>query len=287
MRQAGIFAKVSGNLEETYVEMGTAVRQGQRLALIDTTELYLQYQEAAATCQNAGLAFDRAQELYNRSLGSKQDQDNAEAAFKIAQANRDLAAMKLGYARITAPFSGIITRRFLDPGALVTASSSTLFTLMDLDSVKVILNILEKDIPRVAQGKSAAIVADAFPDRKFWGRVTRFSEAVDRSTRTMAVEIDIPNPERLLRPGMFASITLIVEEHENALTVPTPAVLKDGQGNYLYMVSADTARKTRVTTGIEQDSLIEILSGIADTTIQVITTGQQFVKDGGPVILQP
>jgi RND family efflux transporter MFP subunit len=287
IQQAGIFSKVSGNLEKIYAEMGDAVHTDQLLALIDTTELYLQKMQASATWQNAKLSFDRAGELYSRSLVSKQEKDNAESAFRVAEANLDLAATRLGYARITAPFSGVITRRFLDPGALVSPGSSTLFTLMDLDQVKVLVHVLEKDIPRVQLGKDATLVVDSFPEKEFTGRVTRTAQAVDPGTRTMAVEILVANPEHLLKPGMFGTVTLAVDRHLGALTLPTQAVLRDDQGSYLFIVRADSARKMRVNLGADLGASQEILQGLADTTVQVITAGQQMVKDKSPVQIQP
>jgi RND family efflux transporter MFP subunit len=287
IQQAGIFSKVSGNLEKIYAEMGDAVHTDQLLALIDTTELYLQKMQASATWQNAKLSFDRTSELYSRSLVSRQEKDNAESAFRVADANLDLATTRLGYARITAPFSGVITRRFLDPGALVSPGSSTLFTLMDLDQVKILVHVLEKDIPLVQLGKEATLIVDAFPEKEFSGRVTRTAQAVDPATRTMAVEILVTNPEHLLKPGMFGTVILAVEQHLGALTVPVQAVLRDELGSYLFIVRADSARKVQVTLGTDLGASQEILQGLTDTTIQVITTGQQMVKDKSPVQIQP
>jgi membrane fusion protein (multidrug efflux system) len=283
--QANIFSKVSGNLERVYVDMGARVRRDQPLALIDTTELRQQYQQAAATYENARINYQRTKELSEQNLVAKQDIDNAEASMKVARANYELAATRLGYANITAPFAGYITRRYLDPGALVTPNNTTLFMLMDLDAMKVIVNVLEKDIPLIKLGKKATVTVDAFPGKEFSGMVTRFSQAVDLSTRTMAVEIDVPNAEHLLKPGMFANVTLVVDEHPNALTVPTQAVLKDDAGNFLYIASNDTARRVPVKIGAEQNGRTEILSGLTGSE-SVITTGQQFVKADGPISIQ-
>ena len=144
--QAGIFSKVSGNLESIYTDMGSNVFSGQLLATIDSTELYQQFQQTNATYQNARMTFDRVQQLIDKNLASKQDLDNADAAMKVAKANYEAAATRLSYARIIAPFSGIITKRFLDPGALVAANNATLFTLMNLDRIKIIVNVPEKDV---------------------------------------------------------------------------------------------------------------------------------------------
>lgn len=284
IQQAAIYAKVSGTLDRVYVDMGMKVNAGQRLALIDTIELYQTRQQAAATAQNARLTYRRTKELFEQNLIAKQDIENADAAMKVANATLDVATTRLNYARITAPFTGIITKRFLDPGAVVSPLTTTLFTLMDLDLMKIIINVLEQDIPRVRMGLEAAVTVDAFPDKSFTGHVTKFSQAVDLATRTMAVEIDIPNPDHLLRPGMFANVALEVGEHENALTLPTQAFFKDDQGAYVYVAQQDTAHRVRVTIGIEQDSRTEILSGLTGEE-NVITTGQQLVRDRGPVSL--
>jgi membrane fusion protein (multidrug efflux system) len=285
IQQASIFSKVSGNLDRVFVDMGMRVERNQTLALIDTTELHQQYQQAEATFENARLTFRRTKDLFTQNLVSGQDLDNAEATMKVTSASFEAAKTRLGYARITAPFAGFVTKRFLDPGALVTPSNSILFTLMDLDQMKIIVSVLEKDIPRIAIGKAATVTVDAFPDKTFEGKITRLSEAVDPGTRTMAIEIDIPNKGHTLKPGMFANVTLVVEEHRNAVTVPTVALLKDDTGPFLYTAVGDTAHRVHVTLGWEQGERTEIRAGL-DDSFTIITTGQQFVRDGGPIRVQ-
>lgn len=285
VQQAAIFSKVSGNLERLYTDIGNFVRRGQLLALIDTTELYQQYQQAMATSENNRINYVRSKELYDQNLVSKQDLDNAETAWKVAAAAYDAAATRLSYARITAPFSGYITKRYLDAGALVTPSSSTLFTLMDLDQMKIMISVLEKNIPQITVGKKAVITVDAFPGRTFEGTVTRYSDALDLSTRTMAVEIDIPNSDHALKPGMFANVLLIVDQHKDAMTIPTQAILTDDAGAYLFVARQDTARRMYITQGTEQEGRTEILSGLGGTD-SVIVTGQQFVRNGSPIVVQ-
>jgi membrane fusion protein, multidrug efflux system len=285
IQQAAIYSKVSGNLEQVFADMGSSVRQGQLLALIDTTELSQQLQQSRATEQNTRATLARSKELFKQNLVAKQDLDNSEAAWKVAAAACDGAQTRLSYARITAPFAGFVTRRYLDPGALVTPNSSTLFTLMNLDRLKIIVNVLEQDIPRVSPGSTATVRVDAFPEKNFAGIVTRLSQAVDLATRTMAVEIDIPNPEHLLRPGMFASVALNVGQLKDVLTLPTQAFLRDDKGQYVYIIRKDTAYRARVQAGFEQDSRIVVVSGL-DGSEDVVTTGQQLLRDHGPVSVQ-
>ncbi len=285
IQQAGIFAKVTGTLERVYVDIGQEVRAGQLMAQIDTTELVQQYQQTSATYQNAQVNYRRSKELSEQNLVARQELDNADAALKVAKANYETARTRLSYAYITAPFSGYVTHRFLDPGTVISQSNTTLFTLMDINQLKVIINVQEKDIPQIIKGKRADITVDAFPNRVFAGKVTRYSEAVDPGTRTMAVEIDIANPEHLLKPGMYANAALALEQHPDAITVPTVALQKDDRGQFIYTAMGDTARRVDVRPGLEQGDDTEILSGVTDS-MRVITTGQQYVRDRGPVNVQ-
>ena len=283
-QQATIFSKVAGTLERIYVDMGDRAEEGQMLALIDTTELAQQFQQASATYQNAMLTYKRMKELSEQNLVSRQDLDNSEAAMKVAKANNDGAKTRLGYAHITAPFSGHVTKRFLDAGASVTANNVTLFTLMDLEAMKVIVNVQEKDVPTITIGREAAVTVDAYPGREFRGRIARFSNALDLATRTMAIEVDIPNKDHLLKPGMFATVVILVDEHPNAATVPTQCLLRDDHGSFLFTVQDGTAKRRNVTIGIEQKARTEVLSGLQGVD-SIVTTGQQFLKDGAPVTI--
>jgi membrane fusion protein (multidrug efflux system) len=285
IRQAGIFSKVPGNLEHIYADMGSKVYAGQLLATIDSTELYQQYQQTNATYQNARMTFERVQQLIEKSLSSKQDLDNADAAMKVARANFEAAETRLSYARIVAPFSGIITKRFLDPGALVAANNATLFILMNLDRVKIIVNVPENDVQSVYHVRTAQVIFDALPDRAFQGKVTRFSDALDLTTRTMDIQIEIENAAHIIKPGMFATVQMTVAERQNAVTVPTNAILKDDVGQYVFVLDEHKVKRVRVQIGAELNEKTEVLSGLTgDET--VVTVGQQFVKDGGQVTIQ-
>jgi membrane fusion protein (multidrug efflux system) len=285
MQQAAIYSKVSGNLEHNYVEMGSYVHTNQLLALIDTTELFQQYQQTNATYENASLLFERAKQLFEKKLASKQDVDNAEAAMKVAKANYDAASTHLSYAHIVAPFNGFVTRRFLDAGALVNASTSTLFTMMYLDSVKIIVYVPEKDLSQMYHVRTAKVTLDALPDQEFTGFVSRFSEAVDLTTRTMPIEVDIPNHSRIIKPGMFATISFIVSERHDALTLSSDDLLKDDNGYFVFISDGTKAHQVRITVGNESNSHTEILAGLNGDE-DVITTGQQFVKEGTTLTIQ-
>jgi membrane fusion protein (multidrug efflux system) len=297
-QEANIYPKVNGNLEEEFVNIGDDVKKGQLLALIDTT-IYSQnvgqakgtYMQAEATLTNAKIAYERNKSLLDQNLIAKQDLDNSETAYKVAQAQEQVAeanykniVTQLSYCRIVAPFAGYITRRYFDPGVYVTASTnsqgSTLFTLAEIQRVKIMVNVLESDVKYLQSATDADVSVDAYPGRIFKGKVTRISQQFDLATRTMPVEVDLDNPEHLLKPGMFANISLVLAQKNNVLILPTQDIMKDDSGDYVYTLSKDSAaRKTYIQIGISQDNRNEITAGIMPAD-QILTVGQDLVTNG-------
>jgi RND family efflux transporter MFP subunit len=290
IQQASIFSKVTGTLDRVFVDMGSQVHQNQLIALVDTTELFQIAQQAQASLSNAKLIYDRTKKLTAKDLSSQQEVDNAESTYNSAKAAYEASRIRLNYAKITAPFSGYITKRFLDQGAVVSAntaiagSNSTIYTLMDINTVKVLINIFDRDVPAIAKVKEAIVTVDALPGRTFKGKVARYSQAINLATRTMPVEIQIPNSDHALKPGAFARVTLILGEHPDALTLPTEAVLKDQSGAYVYTVDNGVAHKLPVSIGTENGGRTEILKGL-DGSEDIVISGQNFVKDKGKVLI--
>lgn len=298
IQQASIFSKVSGNIEKIYVDIGSRVVRNQLLALIDTTiysqnakQAHASFAQAKANLENARLNYTRNKSLLSQNLISQQDLDNSKTAYDVAlaqeesaQANYSNALTQLSYCKVTAPFAGYITKKNLDPGAYVTSStssaSSTLFTLMDLDKLKAMVNLPENDVPLLSQISDVKVIADALPDKIFNAKLKKISEAVDLSTRTMAVEVDIENSGKLLKPGMFAKINLILGKKTNVLLLPNNVVLNDQIGNYIFVFNSDsTVSQKRVKVGFQQNNQYEILSG-ADQTDRIIFVGQSLIRNG-------
>ncbi len=297
VQQAAIYSKVGGNIEKIFVDIGDRVKQNQILALIDTT-IYSQnakqskanYMQASANFENAKINYERNKKLFEQNLIAKQDLDNAKTSLDVSAAQKEAAyanytnsLTQLGYCQITAPFSGTITKRMLDPGAFVTSSGSSqgtnLFTLMNVDKLKSIINVPEKYVPLLNKIQDIQVQVDAIPGKIFQAKLKKISDAVDLSTRTMAVEVDIENTSGVLKPGMFATITLILERKERALILPNQVVLNDDQGNFVYLVNSDsTVTKRYVQIGIQQDNKYEILSGINDSD-KIVFVGQDLVKN--------
>ncbi len=203
------------------------------------------------------------------------------------------AETNLTYSYIRAPFAGSISIRNLDGGAFVsgsTGSTSTLsrgiLVMQDITTVRVLVDVVEKDVSLVKIGQPAELRADAYPGRVFTGKVTRVVQALNPSTRTMTVEVDIPNPDRALKGGMFARVELLVGVHVNALQIPIDAVTRLEADQYVYTVQAGKAQKVPVELGIRSNGLIEITKGLSGTD-PVIVSGKDLVTDGVKVAPTP
>ncbi len=281
-RKVGIFARVGGNLENVLVQVGDWVQTGQLLAQIDTTEIYQELILFSATYHNIKTILDRNQELAAKNLISTQELDNSRASMEIAQANYEASKLRMRHTSITAPFNGIITERFFDPGALVNANNAVLFTLVDFQTVKVMVDVLEKDIPKIRKGAQAFLTVDAYPGDVFEGVLKRFSESLDVRTRTMNVEVDVPNHDHRLKPGMFGTVHVVLDTHPNAITIPSSIILKDAVGYFLWVVHDGKSLRKNVDVGWNQNERTEILAGLSIKD-SIITVGTQSLRDSGSV----
>lgn len=210
----------------------------------------------------------------------------AETAVTSATARADHAKTMLGYAIIRAPFSGVITDRFLDPGAAVVTSTSSkttaIVTLKDLSSIKIYVQIPEPDVPYIHKGHSAEITSSAYPNRRFEGVVSRISRNLDRRTRTMKVEILLPNEDGQIYPGMFATVNFDLIKRVDALTLPAQALLGSKGEYHVYCVIDGVCRSVPVKIGLDDGGTVEITEGLNGDE-QVILIGKGLVQDGDRV----
>lgn len=320
-QQVAIFSRVDGAIVTMHVDKGDTVKAGQVLLEIDHTDYVHAVNRAKAdlaaaranvvsqeaTIKNAHLNLARTQALIKDQYISQQDVDNAQAAYDVAVAQTDAlraqghqaevalqqAETRLAYSYIRAPFSGHIALRNLDQGAFVSGSTGSTSTvsrgillLQDITTVRVLLDVVEKDVPLVKIGQQAELRADAYPNRVFTGRVTRLAQTLDRTTRTMTVEVAVENPDRALKGGMFARVELVAGAHANALQIPMDAVTRLESDQYLYVVQDGKARKISVTLGIQDGGMVEITNGLTGDE-PVIVSGKDLVTDGVMVDPKP
>jgi HlyD family secretion protein len=301
-----------GRLEAVYVKLGDSVRRGQAIAKIEDREIVEQIKQAEATYsvseatirqRQADLKLaqnnmERSKSLYERDLLPRQTFDDTDARYQAAMAQLELAQAQMAQARarldelkinlsnttITAPVDGFIGKRTLDPGASVGVNTSFM-SVVDIRTVRLVINVVEKELRRIHQGIDADVQVDAFPDEHFRGRVARLAPILDPATRTAQVEIEIPNPGYRLKPGMYARVVFTVEKHDNALVVPTAAVV-DLQGKMGVWVpgEGDQPSFQPVTIGIEGQEFTELTTGVTEGQ-KIISTGAAGLRAGDRIVL--
>jgi membrane fusion protein, multidrug efflux system len=293
--QTTLYAKVSGYLKWIGPDKGDAVKKGQIVAIIDAPEIEEQYQQAAADYKIKKITYDRLKTVWKESpdVIAKQDVDVAEAAYDGARTLMQQRAVLRDYTKVRAPYDGTITARFADPGALIqvaTSSATTaipLFTIMDLNTVRIYANVSQDDSPWVVPGYTkVAVRVQELPDRSFGGTITRSTLALDPSTRSLLVEVDLPNSDHALRPGTYAEVAIGLREIPNALVLPPQAVNSTSKGKSLFIVEEAKAKAVPVRTGITDGQWIEITEGLRGDE-DVVVVGKRQLLDQSPVRVSP
>ncbi len=286
-----LHAKVSGYVKEMKVDIGDRVKAGQLLALLEVPELHDDFDHAVASLARAQADYRDAHLAYTRlvavnkehpNLVAEQDVDTAQAHDATAQGG--VAAAKsdvekyqtlVGYTRIVAPFDGVITKRYADPGSLIQAGTASNTQAMPL--VRVSDNtLLRLDFPvsvdyvhGIRLDAPVRVRIDSLGGRVLSGKIARFSNRVDDSTRTMVAEMEVPNSSLELVPGMYASVVLKVDERAQALAIPIEALPAGGK-SVLVVNTAREIEERRVTLGLETPDRYEVLSGLKEGDLVVI-----------------
>ncbi|HEY3761457.1 MAG TPA: efflux RND transporter periplasmic adaptor subunit [Verrucomicrobiae bacterium] len=293
-----LHAKVSGYVKEMKVDFGDKVKKGQLLATLEVPELQDDLQNALATEAKAEADYTNADLIYSRLMGVNHDHPNlvaqqdldtalandhaAAAAAAAAKADADKYQTLIGYTRITAPFDGVITRRFADPGALIQAGTSS--DTQSLPLVRVSDNYrLRLDFPvdvdyvqDIHAGDPVQVQVSSLGNKTFTGDITRFTRDVDDKTRQMTTEIEVPNPDLELVPGMYAYVNLQVEKRSQVLAVPTQAVMA-GTPPTVYVVNRDNDLEQHpVTLGLEMPDKDEVISGLHEGDLVVVGNPSGF-----------
>lgn len=319
--------KVNGRLASVDVRLGDPVRRGQQIARVEDREIreQVRQQEAAfkvaeatirqreADLKLAQTNLDRNRSLLERQLLPRQTYDDTEARYQAALAQLDLARAQFEQSKarldelrinlantvIASPVDGFIGKRYLDPGAAVSPNAPVA-SVVAIQTVRMVANVIEKDVKRLNVGMTAQVEVDAFPGEKFTGKVARIAPVFDPQTRTAEMEIEVPNPGFRLKPGMYARVDLTVDSRPNALTVPTNAVVDFEGKTGVFVAGAApqqasnppaqqegtqnmTAKFQPVSTGIRDGEQVEITSGLDDGA-RVITTGATALKDGDRIV---
>lgn len=290
-QEATLYAKVAGYLKSIAVDKGDWVKANDVLAEIEAPEMLADLGKFKAELAVAEVDVKRVQEAVAKApdLVMPQTVDAAKGKFEIAKANLERIQTLLGYSKIIAPFDGVITRRWVDPGAFIPSATSgsaaknaAVVTLMDFRRVRVEVAIPQSDAPLVKTGLPVQVSVEELPGRPFEGQITRFAYALDESTKTMMTEIEIPNPELALRPGMYANCRIALEKKTNALLLPAETLVTEKKKNFVFCMRDGKAARVPVKIGFDDGVSVEVLEGLK-LNESVIAAGKQAITDGQSV----
>jgi len=301
-----VYSRVTGYVTAFALDRGDRVRTGQVVARIDVPGMpgQLEHARAVIASAEADLAGRQARDARLRAaananadaVAATQLEDSA-AALNQARGRLEAAQAELRRlealdhdATLVARFDAVVTNRLVDPGALVEAETSSknhvpLVTLEAIDTIRVFVDVPELNVASVRPGTGVRLDARALRGRTFDGRVSRISSSLDLSTRTMRVEIDLPNRDHAVMPGMDLVVTLDLGVHPHALTLPADVVQADADGTFVWVVHNGRAHRQHVRLGNDSGSRIEVVDGIkADDA--VVSSGAALLEEGRSVQVQ-
>ncbi len=317
--QVEVLAKGTGHCLTLNVEEGDWVKKDEVLAELDQAEMEAQVRQSRVNVAQQKMTFERAEGMMREGIGSPADRDNAKFSYEQAKASLEMQEVQLTYLKIRAPINGVVTRRSLQQGMLVTSGVSV-FTIVDPASYVLPINVNERNLPRLRVGQQAYVTIDSAGDREFEATVRRINPGVDLQSSAIKVILDFKAEDhKYLREAAFARYRLVMDTRADALAVPKDAIIEDNTRRYVMVVTEEAApvaeadvdpsgeaklesegdstvkvkaapenatqwiaTRMEVETGLEDSDYTEIVRGISEDDM-VITLGQQTVNDGDAV----
>lgn len=277
-RQVTMISETSGIVDRITVDEGNMVREGQLLATLSDREKQVKLQQTNVRVQNAKQELERKQASFNAKIISAAEFEKAKYELSVAIEDRNAAQVELDRSIIRAPFSGVITQRFIEKGQNVNAQSQ-LFTVVDSDPLEAKVYLPEKEILGVRQNQTVALALNAQKDVTFQGSIRQINPTVDPKTGTIKVTVEVTKAPAVVRPGSFVDVKLETQRHENTLLVPKKALMEEAGERFVFVIQKDKAARRTVSVGFLDDQNVEILSGINNGEI-VVTSGQGSLRDG-------
>ncbi|GAA0601066.1 efflux RND transporter periplasmic adaptor subunit [Caenispirillum bisanense] len=277
--------EIDGRVAQISFEEGGMARKGDLLVRLDDASRRAELAKAEANLALSRRNFERADELYRRQNLPASSRDEALAKLRADEASVRLTQVAMEKTELHAPFDGMLGLRrvsagdYLQPGAAIV-------TLDDVDPIKVDFRVPEVFAHRLRTGQTIQLTVDAVPGQTFAGEVYAIDPQVDINGRSVLLRARVPNQDGPLRPGMFARVTLVLDERPNALVIPEEALIPQGNSQIVFKVVNGTVEPAPVTLGIRRKGMVEITSGLAEGDM-VITAGQLKVRPGMPVTVMP
>lgn len=297
--EVAVASKLAGKVAEVRVQVGQAVSKGDVLVVLDNAELAAQVQQAEgglaqaeANLANARLTFQRTETLFQQGAVSRQQFDQARFSLQAAEAQLKQARGAAALARanyensiITAPVSGVIGSRGVEPGAFASPGVP-LLTVVDMTPVYLETSVSENEVNKLALGSEVRVnIASLGEEGRLTGKIATLSPAADPKTKNFQLKVEIANRQGQMKPGMYGEVELVTERRQAAAIVPAEAVLDRDGLKLVFVVEGGRARQRTVQTGIANAEQIEILEGVTAGET-VIVSGHQTLADGAAVLVK-
>jgi membrane fusion protein (multidrug efflux system) len=276
-----ISSELTGRIAEITFREGDQVKEGQVLVKLDDALATAEVADAKARLDLAQANFERAQSLSRTGSGTDRALDEATSGLGIAKAAAQLAETRLAKLSITAPFNGRVGLRDVSVGAYATPGAP-LVNLEKIDQLKLDFRLPETVLSSVSVGQEVEVRVDAFRDKTFSGEVYAIDPQVDVNGRSLRIRARMPNPELVLRPGLFARVLIKGLEEREVVRIPESAVVPSGGDRLVFSIVGGRAKENKVTTGRRRAGEVEVLTGIEEGT-QVVVSGQGRLRDGTAV----
>lgn len=276
--------QVSGLISEIKVQGGSEVIAHQPIMQIDDRQFKSNLKEEEAKLILAKAIHDRASKLLEKKFGPVKSYDEALANLKAAESRVEIATKRVEDSLIKAPFEGIISLNNISIGTPVNEQIE-LFTIVDVDPMKLDFRVPAEYLKYISVGQTVNIVIDGFEDEPFSGTIEAIDAKVDPHAHSIAVRANLRNEKRILKPGLFARVELVVGSKDDALVVPLEAVESSGDEEYVFKVFKGVAYRFPVTTGIQEGNNVQIVRGAAEGE-PIVTVGNNRIRDGVPVVYE-
>lgn len=289
INEAQIHSRVTGYVKQWFKDLGDTAKQGETLALIDIPEINRQVEEATANFKLAKTVFERWRRLRAEDAVSQQEMDEKTGLYRQSEAVLNRLKQLQSFGTVTAPFEGRITRRNINLGDLVNAgnvgNAQAMFTMARTDRLSVYVYLPQDRTSQVKVGDEVSVYQTNAPDKIIKGRIARTAGAIDINTRTLQVDIELPNENNALLPGAYVEVAMQIALG-NSLIVPTNTLIFGAGGPFIAVVDQDNrAQKKKVTLGVDFGNQVEIRSGITADD-QMILNPMDSLVNGQAVVPQ-
>lgn len=289
-KQVEVMAMESGYITKMHKDIGDRVKKGEVIASLSNPEINRMLEAAKAEFEAKEATWIRLASIKDKSptLTTAQMVEEAESAFKIAKANYDNIKDRMGFLRVKAPFNGVITKRFMDEGALVqnginNPSAAPIFEVQDLSVIRLEVQVPDVDATAAQTGTRVMVTFPEMAGKAFPATISRTSGALSSASKTMQAEIDLENADGMLRPGMYAEVKIQLNSRQNVVSLPMSALVFHQDAEFLWVVKDSIATRMELRRGLSNRNYFEVLNAEIDSATTVVTEGKNLIRENQPV----